>query len=66
MVLAIRSSLTTQNSKKDKYQVRIFRDIICYEKLTVVTGAQDESQLHWGGHIPLPEGEEIDTTSSGA
>jgi hypothetical protein len=24
-----------------------------------VTGAQDESQLHWGGHIPLPEGEEI-------
>jgi hypothetical protein len=45
--------------KKDKYQVRIFRDIICYEKLTAVTGAQDESQLHWGGHIPLPEGEEI-------
>jgi hypothetical protein len=45
--------------KKHKYQVRIFRDIITYETLKAVTGAQDESQLHWGGHISLPEGQEI-------
>jgi hypothetical protein len=45
--------------KRDKYQVRIFRDIVTFESLKAVTGAQDESQLHWGGHIDLPEGEEI-------
>jgi hypothetical protein len=45
--------------KRDKYQVRIFRDIICYENLTAVTGVQDEAVLHWGGHINLPQGEEI-------
>jgi transposase InsO family protein len=44
---------------RDKYQVRIFRDIICYENLTVVTGVHDEDVLHWGGHINLPHGEEI-------
>jgi hypothetical protein len=46
--------------KRDKYQVRIFRDIVTFENLKAVTGAQDESQLHWGGHIDLPEGEEVD------
>jgi hypothetical protein len=46
--------------KRDKYQVRIFRDIVTFESLPKVTGVQDESQLHWGGHIDLPEGEEID------
>jgi hypothetical protein len=52
--------LTFNNKlKRDKYQVRIFRDIVCYENLTVVTGVQDEAVLHWGGHINLPQGEEI-------
>jgi hypothetical protein len=46
--------------KRDKYQVRIFRDIVTFENLKAVTGAHDESQLHWGGHIDLPEGEEVD------
>jgi hypothetical protein len=45
--------------KRDKYQVRIFRDIVTFESLPKVTGMQDESQLHWGGHIDLPEGEEV-------
>jgi hypothetical protein len=34
--------------KRDKYQVHIFSDIVCYESLTHVTGAQDESKFHWG------------------
>jgi hypothetical protein len=46
-------------NKRDKYQVRIFRDIITFECLKAVTGAQDESYLHWGGHIHLPEGQDI-------
>jgi hypothetical protein len=45
--------------KRDKYQVRIYRDIVTFESLPKVTGMQDESQLHWGGHINLPEGEEV-------
>jgi hypothetical protein len=45
--------------KRDKYQVRIVRDIVTFESLPKVTGVQDESQLHWGGHIDLPEGEEV-------
>jgi hypothetical protein len=45
--------------KRDKYQVRIFRDIVTYESLPKVTGVQDESQLHWGGQIDLPEGEDV-------
>jgi hypothetical protein len=45
--------------KRDKYQVRVFRDIVTFESLPKVTGMQDESQLQWGGHINLPEGEEV-------
>jgi hypothetical protein len=45
--------------KRDKYQVRIIRDIITFESLKTVTGMQDESQLHWGGDIHLPKGREI-------
>jgi transposase InsO family protein len=37
-----------------RYQVHIVRDIVCFENLTAVTGVQDNSQLHWGGDIPLP------------
>jgi transposase InsO family protein len=40
--------------KRDKYQVRIFRDIVCYEDLKSVSGVQEISELHWGGHIPMP------------
>jgi hypothetical protein len=32
---------------------------VTFESLPKVTGVQDESQLHWGGHIDLPEGEEV-------
>jgi Transposase and inactivated derivatives len=39
---------------RHKYAVHIVRDMVTYEDLTVVTGAQDVSQLHWGGEIPLP------------
>jgi hypothetical protein len=45
--------------KMDKYQVRIYRDIVTFESLPKVTGMQDESHLHWGGHINLHEGEEV-------
>jgi hypothetical protein len=41
--------------KRDKYQVRIFRDIVTFEALKSVCGVQDESQLFWGGGIDLPE-----------
>jgi hypothetical protein len=46
--------------QKDKDHVRVFRDIICCEKLFAVTGVQDESQLNRSGHTPLPEGEVIE------
>jgi hypothetical protein len=36
-----------------------FRDIATHETLKAVNGAQDEPQLHWGGHMSLPEGHEI-------
>jgi hypothetical protein len=44
--------------KRDKYQVRIFRDIVCYEDLKSVSGVQEISELHWGGHIPMPQNPE--------
>jgi len=37
--------------KRDKYQVHIVRDMVTFETLKAVTGARDESQLHWGGGI---------------
>jgi transposase InsO family protein len=46
--------------KRDKYQVRIFRDIVTFEELKAVTGVQDESQLFWGGNIELPEPQEVE------
>jgi hypothetical protein len=46
--------------RRDKYQVRIFRDIVTYESLKSVTGVQDESQLFWGGGIDLPEPQEVE------
>jgi hypothetical protein len=45
--------------KRDKYQVRIFRDTVTFESLPKVTCMHGESQLHRGGHIDLPEGEEV-------
>jgi hypothetical protein len=44
--------------KRDKYQVRIFRDIVCYEDLQSTTGVQETHELHWGGHIPMPQNPE--------
>jgi hypothetical protein len=46
--------------KRDKYQVRIFRDIVTYETLKSVCGVHDESQLFWGGNIDLPEPQEVE------
>jgi hypothetical protein len=46
--------------KRDKYQVRIFRDIVTFETLKSVCGVQDESQLFWGGGIDLPEPQEVE------
>jgi hypothetical protein len=46
--------------KRDKYQVRIFRDIVTFEALKSVCGVQDESQLFWGGGIDLPEPLEVE------
>jgi hypothetical protein len=46
--------------KRDKYQVRIFCDIVTYETLKSVCGVQDESQLFWGGNIDLPEPHEVE------
>jgi hypothetical protein len=40
--------------KRDKYQVRIFRDIVTFEELKAVTGVHDELQLFWGGNIDCP------------
>ena len=37
-----------------KYAVQVFRDIVCFENLHVVTGARTISDLHWGGPIALP------------
>jgi transposase InsO family protein len=44
--------------KRDKYQVRIFRDIVCFEDLKSTTGVQESSELHWGGNIPMPRNPE--------
>jgi hypothetical protein len=49
-----------KNLKSIRYQVHIVRDIVCYENLTIVTGAQDNSQLHWGGDIPLPTPQQVE------
>jgi hypothetical protein len=46
--------------KRDKYQVRIFRDIVTFETLKYVCGVHDESQLFWGGGIDLPEPQEVE------
>jgi len=48
--------------KENKYAVHIVRDIVCFENLPAVTGAQDVSELHWGGHIPLPKPQSIPET----
>jgi hypothetical protein len=40
--------------KRDKYQVRIFRDIVTYESLKSVTGVHDESQLFGGVALICP------------
>jgi hypothetical protein len=42
--------------------VHIVRDVVTFEKLNVVTGAQDNAALHWGGSIPLPTPHEVDET----
>jgi transposase InsO family protein len=55
-VLVYDKNLKAQN----RYQVHIVRDIVCFENLTVVTGAQDNSQLHWGGDIPLPTPQQVE------
>jgi hypothetical protein len=46
--------------KRDKYQVRIFRDIVTFQELKAVNGVHDESQLFWGGNIELPEPHEVE------
>jgi Reverse transcriptase (RNA-dependent DNA polymerase)/gag-polypeptide of LTR copia-type/GAG-pre-integrase domain len=40
--------------RANKYVVQVFRDLVCYENLKAVTGANHITDLHWGGHIPLP------------
>ncbi len=45
--------------RENKYAVHIVRDVVTFENLTVVTGAQDQSSLHWGGSIPLPKPREV-------
>jgi transposase InsO family protein len=44
--------------QRDKYQVRIFRDIVCFEDLKATSGVQESSELHWGGNIPMPRNPE--------
>jgi len=40
--------------RENRYAVHIVRDIVTCETLNVVTGAQSEADLHWGGSILLP------------
>ena len=42
-----------------KYNVEIFRDIVCLEEGNTIMGASDVIKLHWGGHIELPKPVEV-------